>query len=324
MDNLEMTLDWKSGTWFLAGHRGLAGSALLRGLISRGVPESHILTRTRDELDLRNREAVENFFAESRPKYVLLAAAVVGGIEANRSYPVQFLKDNMDIQNNVIGAAADHGTERLLFLGSSCIYPRNCPQPMKPEYLLTGSLEPTNQWYAIAKIAGIKLCQAYFQQYSRSFISVMPTNLYGPGDNYHSRDSHVLPALIRRFHDAKMAEAPSVTCWGTGTPLREFLYSDDFAEACLFALENYNAPDILNIGSGSEIAIRDLAQKVATIVGYQGQILWDTTKPDGTPRKMMDSSVLAALGWNPAISLNQGIAQAYQDFLKGFNERTVA
>jgi GDP-L-fucose synthase len=246
---------------------------------------------------------------------VVVAAAKVGGILANASYPADFLLDNLKIQNHVIESAWRSGVRRLLFLGSSCIYPKFAEQPIREESLLSGPLEPTNEWYAIAKIAGIKLCQAYRKQYGCDFISAMPTNLYGPNDNYHPENSHVLPALIRRFHEAKLNQLPSVTCWGTGSALREFLYADDLADACLFLMETYSSPDIVNIGSGTDLSIRELAQLVAETVGYPGEILWDTTKPDGTPRKLMQSTRLHALGWQPSIPMSKGIPLAYQDFL---------
>lgn len=317
-------IDWKSGTWYLAGHNGLAGMALHQELLDRNVPEDKIVTFSRSELDLRQKDAVFAMFEREKPDYVLIAAAVVGGIEANRKLPVPFLKDNLEIQNNIIEAAYEFGVQKLLFLGSSCIYPRNCPQPMKPEHLLSGPLEPTNEWYAIAKIAGIKLCQAYFQQFQKSFISVMPTNMYGPGDNYHLQSSHVLPALIRKFHEAVVTKSPTVTCWGDGSPLREFLFSKDFANACLHAFEHYNDPQILNIGSSREISIKDLAEKIAHVVGFQGEIIWDTSMPNGTPRKLMDSSVLQSLGWKPSYSFDQGITLTYQEFIKGYRERAVS
>ncbi len=317
-------MDWSTKKWFIAGHRGLAGGALHRALTNRGVPENKILTRNRQELDLRNQSAVSSFFERNRPDIVLLAAAVVGGIEANRTFPVTFLEDNLTIQNNVISSAHRCGSEKLLFLGSSCIYPRDCPQPMKPEYLLSGPLEPTNQWYALAKIAGIKLCEAYQRQFGQHFISVMPTNLYGPGDNYHPEHSHVLPAFIRKFHEAKVTESDSVTCWGDGSPKREFLFSEDFADACLFALKHYEGNELLNIGSQQEISIRDLADLVAGIVGFEGTIQWDASMPNGTPRKLMDSTVLRSLGWQPSFSLEQGIQRAYEAFLEGYTERSIA
>lgn len=317
-------IDWNQGRWYVAGHRGLAGSALLDQLRQKGVSKENLLLYTRSELDLKDKAKVRRTFEKESPDYVIVAAAVVGGIDANRKFPVQFLKDNLEIQNNVIGAAHETGVKKLLFLGSSCIYPKNCPQPMKPEYLLSGALEPTNEWYAIAKIAGIKLCQAYATQYGSNFISVMPTNLYGPGDNYHLDNSHVLPALIRKFHEAKEKGMESVTCWGDGSPKREFLHSSDFASACLFAMENYTEKEILNIGSSQEVTIKQLAETISSIVGFSGSIVWDTSMPNGTPRKLMDSSVLRDMGWLPKYSLEEGIKQTYQDFLEGFNERSVS
>ena len=259
---------------------------------------------------------MREFYRREKPEYVVVAAAKVGGILANSQQPVPFLYENLLIQNNLIHGAFENGVRKLLFLGSSCIYPKLAPQPLKEEYLLTGPLEPTNQWYAIAKIAGIKLCEALRRQHGCNFISAMPTNMYGPNDNYDLQTSHVLPALIRKFHDAKINRAPAVTCWGTGTPLREFLHADDLAEACVFLLENYNEEQFINVGSGSEISIRELAELIMRIVGYQGELVWDKTKPDGTPRKLMDSSRLFALGWKPKIDLTSGIRMAYEDFLK--------
>jgi GDP-L-fucose synthase len=295
---------------YVAGHRGLAGSAIWRELQRQAF--THLIGRTRAELDLLDTAAVQRFFERERPQYVFLAAAKVGGIHANDTQPAAFLYENLQIQNNVIHAAWLAGVKKLLFLGSSCIYPRECPQPMKEDYLLTGPLEPTNQWYAVAKIAGIKLCQAYRRQHGCDFISVMPTNLYGPGDNYDLQTSHVLPALIRKFHEAKVAHAHSVSCWGTGAPKREFLYSDDLARACVFLMKAYSDERILNIGSGIEHTIREIAEMVRHVTGYQGQIDWDTSKPDGTPRKLMDSSRLFALGWKPQIDLKHGLELAYR------------
>ena len=298
---------------YVAGHNGLAGSAIWRELEHQGF--TNIFGRRSAELDLTETAAVDRFFEAERPEYVFLAAAKVGGIKANNDFPGDFLFRNLAIQNNVIDAARRFGVRKLLFLGSSCIYPKLAPQPLKEEYLLTGPLEPTNEWYAIAKIAGIKLCQAYRRQHGCDFISAMPTNLYGPGDNYDPLGSHVLPALIRRFHEAKVAQAPSVTCWGTGTPLREFLHSDDLGRALVFLMRNYSEEQFINVGSGTDLPIRELAETVARVIGYRGEILWDPTKPDGTPRKLMDSSRLRALGWRPQVAFEDGIAGAYRDFL---------
>ena len=299
---------------YVAGHRGMVGSAILRQLQAQG--SSRIVTRTRSELDLTAQESVFRFFRDERPEIVFLAAAKVGGILANSSRPADFIYDNLAIQTNILHAAREFGVQRLLFLGSSCIYPRDCPQPIREEYLLTGPLEPTNRPYAVAKIAGIETCHAFNRQYGTRFIAAMPTNLYGPNDNYDLQTSHVLPAFIHKFHDAKISRASVVTCWGTGAPLREFLHSDDLAEACLFLLENYHDRQFINVGSGREISIRDLAALVKKIVGYEGEIAWDQSKPDGTPRKLMDSSRLFALGWKPKISLETGIRLAYDDYLK--------
>ncbi|HOX56505.1 MAG TPA: GDP-L-fucose synthase [Candidatus Paceibacterota bacterium] len=299
---------------YVAGHRGLAGSAIWRELQRRGF--TCLIGRAHAELDLLDSAAVHSFYAQEKPEYVVDAAAKVGGILANDRQPAGFLYQNLQIQNNLIHGAYEAGVRKLLFLGSSCIYPRLAPQPMKEEYLLTGPLEPTNQWYAIAKIAGIKLCQAYRRQYGCDFISAMPTNLYGPNDNYDLQSSHVLPALIRKFHEAKVASAPTVTCWGTGSPLREFLYADDLARACVFLLENYSEEQFINVGVGSEVSVRALTETVKRIIGYAGEIVWDTSKPDGTPRKLMDSSRLLALGWQPQVNLETGIRLAYEDFVK--------
>lgn len=302
------------GTLFIAGHRGLAGSAILRACASH--PGLRPLTRTRQELDLLDPTAVHRFFQEHRPDYVILAAAKVGGIHANRSFPVDFLLHNLQIQNNVIPAAAETGVRKLLFLGSSCIYPKLAPQPIPESALLTGPLEPTNDAYALAKIAGIRLCQAYRQQFGKSFISAMPTNLYGPGDNFHPDHSHVLPALIRKFHQAKTHNHSHVTLWGSGTPRREFLHSDDLAQACLLLLEKYDAPEPINVGCGEDVTIAELAALVQKAVGFHGEIRWDTSMPDGTPRKLLDISRISALGWRPRIPLHQGIAEVYQWFLE--------
>src|ERR1035437_8786146 len=297
---------------YVAGHRGLVGSAIWRDLQQRGF--TGLIGRTHAELNLLDAAAIRTFYAHEKPEYVIDAAAKVGGILANDQHPAEFLFQNLQIQNNLIHGACQAGVRKLLFLGSSCIYPRLAPQPLKEEYLLTGELEPTNQWYAVAKIAGIKLCQAYRRQYGCDFISAMPTNMYGPNDNYDLQTSHVLPALIRKFHDAKINSAPTVTCWGTGAPLREFVYADDLAGACVFLMQNYSEEQFINVGSGSEITIRELSELVKRVVGLAGEILWDTTKPNGTPRKLMDSSRLFALGWKPQVDLETGIRLAYGDF----------
>ncbi len=304
----------KSAHIYVAGHRGLVGSAIWRKLAASGF--SNLIGRTRAELDLLDAAAVKGFFAKEKPEFVFIAAAKVGGILANSERPAEFLYENLQIQNNLIESARQSGLKKLLFLGSSCIYPKFAPQPLKEEYLLTAPLEPTNEWYAVAKIAGIKMCQAYRRQYGCDFISAMPTNMYGPNDNYDLQGSHVLPALIRKFHEAKKSNAASVTCWGTGSPLREFLHADDLAAACVFLMENYSDEQFINVGSGSEISIRDLANLVKRITGFGGEIIWDKSKPDGTPRKLMDSSRLFALGWKPQIDLETGIRLAYEDFLK--------
>ncbi len=299
---------------YVAGHRGMAGSAIWRELRRRGF--TRLLGRTHAELDLLDAEAVKNFFQREKPEYVFVAAARVGGILANDSQPAQFLYENLQMQNHLLQNAHLAGVKKLLFLGSSCIYPRMAPQPMKEDSLLTGPLEPTNQWYAVAKIAGIKLCQAFRRQYGRDFISVMPTNLYGLNDHYDLRQSHVLPALIRKFHEAKTADALAVTCWGTGAPRREFLFADDLAAACVFLMEHYSDEQIINVGFGSDLDIRALAELVRRLIGFQGKILWDTSKPDGTPRKWLDSSRIFALGWKPKVDLESGIRLAYEDYLK--------
>ncbi len=304
----------KSSRIYVAGHRGLVGSGVCRSLARAGY--ANVITRTHAELDLCEQQAVRDFFAAEKPDIVVLAAAKVGGIHANATYPAEFIYQNLQLQTNVIDTAWRNGVKKLLFLGSSCIYPRLCPQPIKEEYLLTSELEPTNDAYALAKIAGIKMCQAYRQQYGFDAISAMPTNLYGPGDNYHPENSHVVPALIRRLHEAKTANAPEVTIWGTGTPLREFLHVDDMADACVFLLEHYSESSHINVGSQKECTILQLAERIARIVGYAGRIVTDPSKPDGTPRKLMDSSRLFALGWQPKIGLDEGLAGAYEDFLK--------
>ena len=299
---------------YVAGHRGLVGGAIVRALATQGM--TNVVTRTSAELDLRDQGAVNAFFVAERPEYVFLAAARVGGIHANTIYPAEFIRDNLLIQANVIDAAYRNGCKKLLFLGSSCIYPKLCPQPIKEEYLLTGPLEPTNEWYAIAKIAGIKMCQAYRRQYGFDAISAMPTNLYGPGDNFHPEDSHVLPALIRRFHEAKTTGAPSVTIWGTGTPRREFLYVDDLAEALVFLMREYSEEEHVNVGCGEDVTIMELAKLVADVVGYEGTIVTDLSKPDGTPRKLLDVSRINALGWRAKAGLREGITETYRWFVE--------
>jgi len=320
---------------YIAGHHGLVGSALMRNLQAKGY--TNLLTRTHAELDLTNQAATEAFFVSEKPDYVFLAAAKVGGIHANNTYPAEFIRDNLAIQTNVIHAAYRNQVKRLMFLGSSCIYPKHAPQPMKEEYLLSGPLEPTNRPYALAKIAGIEMCWSYNRQYGTQYLAVMPTNLYGPGDNYHPENSHVIPALIRKFHEAKQANAPAVTVWGTGTPRREFLYSDDMADACAFLMnlpdEKYQTllgsdeaktgvfmPPVVNIGVGEDVTIRDLAETIKSVVGYTGEIAFDSTKPDGTPRKLMDVSLLHTMGWRAGRGLKQGLASAYADFAQQFFE----
>ena len=300
---------------YVAGHRGMVGSAIVRKLEQEGY--KNIVVRGSGELDLRNQQNVNDFFEQEMPDYVFLAAAKVGGIVANNSYRADFLYDNLMIQNNIIHAACQHKVNKLLFLGSSCIYPKLAPQPLKEEYLLTGLLEHTNEPYAIAKIAGIKLCDAYRDQYGCNFISVMPTNLYGPNDNYDLNNSHVLPALIRKFHEAKIRGEQSVTIWGSGTPRREFLHVNDLADACFFLMRQYNEPGLINVGVGEDITINELALLVKEIVGYNGAIMHDTTKPDGTPRKLMDVSRLHAMGWKAKIGLREGIEDVYREFEKG-------
>lgn len=308
----------KNDKIFIAGHRGMVGSAIQRRLEKEGY--SNIVTRTSKELDLRNQNAVNEFFETERPAYVFLAAAKVGGILANNTYRAEFLYDNLMIESNIIHAAYLTGVKKLLFLGSSCIYPKFAPQPIKEEHLLTGLLEETNEPYAIAKITGIKLCDAYRSQYNCNFISAMPTNLYGPNDNYHPTNSHVIPALIRKFHEAKAAGQSSVEIWGTGSPLREFLYVDDLADACLFLMDNYNEAGQVNIGSGTDLSIKDLALTIKEVVGFEGDLQFDTSKPDGTPRKLMDVSKLSAMGWRYSTSLKDGLYLAYEDFKKNLAE----
>ncbi len=310
---MEMARD---GRIYVAGHRGLVGSAIWRALEREGF--TRLIGRTHAELDLLDAAAVRRFFAEERPEFVFVAAAKVGGIKANNDFPADFLFNNLVLECNVIHEAWRAGVRRLLFLGSSCIYPKLAPQPLREESLLTGPLEPTNEWYAIAKIAGIKLCQAYRRQHGCDFISAMPTNLYGPNDNYDPLNSHVLPALIRRFHEAKVAGALRVVCWGTGTPRREFLHADDLGRACVFLMREYSEEQFINVGSGWDLTIKELAERVARVVGYAGEIAWDPTKPDGTPRKLMDSSRIFSLGWRPEVDFDAGIRGAYEDFLRRF------
>jgi len=302
---------------FVAGHRGLVGSAIVRRLRASGF--GNLLLRERTSLDLRRQSAVDAFFAEHRPEYVFLAAAKVGGIWANNAYPAEFLCDNITIGTNVIDAAHRHGTRKLLYLGSSCVYPKNAPQPLQEDYLLTGALEPTNEWYAIAKIAGLKMCQAYRRQHGFNAISAMPTNLYGPEDNFSLKSSHVMPALIRKFHEAKERDEPTVEVWGTGTPRREFLHVDDLADACLFLMEHYEEEQWINVGWGRDETIAELARTIARVVGFGGSLRFDTSKPDGTPRKLLDTTRITALGWKPRIELEDGIRSTYAWFLEHRN-----
>lgn len=303
----------KNGKIYVAGHRGMVGSAIVRALEKNGY--HNIVTRTHKELDLTRQDAVEAFFAEEKPDYVFLAAAKVGGIVANNEAPADFLYENMILEMNVIHSAFKNNVKKLMFLGSSCIYPRMCPQPIKEDYLLTGALEQTNEAYALSKISGLKYCEYLNRQYHTDYISVMPTNLYGPNDNYHPTHSHVLPALIRRFHEAKVDNLPYVTCWGTGKPLREFLYVDDLADACVFLMNNYSGNETVNLGTGKELTIKELTELVAKVIGYTGEIRWDSSKPDGTPRKLLDVSKLESLGWHYKTELEDGIRLSYQDFL---------
>lgn len=298
---------------YVAGHRGLVGSAITRAVDAN--QEHEWFGRTRQELDLLDRKAVFAFVAEQKPDAVVIAAAKVGGIHANNTYPVEFLSENLQIETNLIDACHAAGIERVLFLGSSCIYPKMAPQPIKEEYLLTGALEPTNEAYALAKISGLKLVESYRREYSRKWISAMPTNMYGPGDNFDPQNAHVLPALIRRFHEAKVSGAASVTCWGDGTPMREFLHADDLAAACMHLLENYDGDVALNVGTGEDVTIKELTELIADVVGFTGEILWDTTKPNGTPRKLLDVSKIKALGWEPSIGLRQGVQSTYDWYL---------
>jgi GDP-L-fucose synthase len=297
---------------YIAGHRGMVGSSIWRTLLSHGY--TNLVGVTHDGLDLTNQKAVNDFFEKTKPEYVIMAAAKVGGIVANSTYPAQFIYNNLQIQNNLIDASHKYGVTKLLFLGSSCIYPKFAQQPIKEECLLTGDLEPTNQWYAIAKIAGIKMCQAYRQQYKSDFISVMPCNLYGINDNFDLNNSHVLPALIRKFHTAMIKNEPEVICWGTGSPMREFLYVDDLAEACVFLMKNYSDDLHINVGYGDDITIKQAVETVCEVVGYQGNVVWDDSKPDGTPRKVMDSSRILKMGWKPNVKLLDGLEKTYYWF----------
>lgn len=303
---------------YVAGHRGLVGSAIVRGLKSKGY--TNIIGRTHKELDLMDAVEVEKFFKEERPEYVFLAAAKVGGIYANNTYPADFIYENLQIQNNVIGMAKKYEVKKLMFLGSSCIYPKMCPQPIKEEYLLSGYLEETNEGYALAKISGLKMCQFFNKQYGTNYISVMPTNLYGPYDNFSGVNSHVMPALIRRFHEAKINNVPEVEVWGSGTPLREFLYSEDMADACIYLMETYEGNDFFNIGTGKELTINELAELIKETVGYEGKIVWDASKPDGTPRKLLDVSRLEKAGWKYKVELKDGVKMAYDWFLENYKE----
>ena len=307
---------------YVAGHRGLVGSAIIRKLEEKGY--TNLIYRTSKELDLRDKEQVETFFAQEKPQYVFLAAAKVGGIVANNAYPADFIRDNLLIQTNVIDTAYRTGVKKLLFLGSTCIYPKFAPQPMNEDALLTGILEPTNEPYAIAKIAGIKMCESYNRQYGTNYISAMPTNLYGPNDNFDLETSHVLPALIRKFHEAKIENAPTVEVWGTGNPRREFLYSDDLADAVIYLMNNYEGNQFINIGVGKDISIKELAEKVKQVVGFEGDIIFNPTKPDGTPRKLVDVTRLNELGWQASISLDEGLKKAYEWFLNNTNATVVA
>jgi GDP-L-fucose synthase len=304
---------------YVAGHRGMVGAAIVRKLQAEGY--TNIITRTSKELDLRNQQAVNEFYAAEKLDYVIIAAAKVGGIMANNTYRADFLYDNIMIEANLIHAAYTSGVKKLLFLGSSCIYPKMAPQPLKEDYLLTGLLEPTNEPYAVAKIAGIKMCEAYRDQYGCNFISAMPTNLYGQGDNYHLQNSHVIPALLRKFHEAKESNTPAVEIWGSGTPLREFMFVDDLADACYFLMEQYDGKLFVNVGTGDEVTIKDLALTVKEVVGYEGELKFDATKPDGTPRKLMDSTRLHEMGWKHKTSLKEGLAHAYNFFKEEIKEK---
>lgn len=304
----------KNSKIYVAGHTGLVGSAIVRALTDAGY--SNLVTRTRSELDLLDSQAVREFFTNEKPEYVFVASAKVGGIMANKTYPADFIYQNLTIQNNIIHNAHIYGVTKLLFLGSSCIYPKMAEQPIKEEYLLTGALEPTNEAYAVAKIAGITMCQSYHRQYGSNFISVMPTNLYGQNDNFDPETSHVLPALIRRFHEAKVANSPQVIVWGSGKPMREFLYVDDLADACVHLMNTYNEPGIVNIGTGTDVTIKELAETIAEAVDYKGEIIWDDSKPDGTPRKLLDVSKIHSLGWKHHTELKDGIKMTYEWYLQ--------
>ncbi|KAM7472885.1 hypothetical protein LguiA_011068 [Lonicera macranthoides] len=317
LNNDPITIE-KSAKIFIAGHRGLVGSAIVRKLNQLGF--TNLLLKSHSELDLTRQNDVESFFQSEKPQFVILAAAKVGGIHANNTYPAEFIAVNLQIQTNVIDSSYRNGVRKLIFLGSSCIYPKFAPQPIPEGALLTGPLEPTNEWYAIAKISGIKMCQAYRIQYNWDAISAMPTNLYGPNDNFHPENSHVLPALMRRFHEAKVTGAKEVVVWGTGSPLREFLHVDDLADAIVYLLENYSGLDHVNVGSGKEVTIKELAELVKEVVGFEGELKWDSSKPDGTPRKLMDSSKLANLGWVPKVSLREGLVNTYQWYLQNVKQ----
>lgn len=308
----------KDSLIYVAGHRGMVGGAIVRNLQANGY--TNIITQTRKELDLLNQSAVFNFFEKNKPEYVFLSAAKVGGIVGNKTHPAEFIYENLVVETNIIHAAHINKVKKLLFLGSSCIYPKMAPQPITENSLLTSPLEPSNQFYAIAKIAGLKLCEAYKEQYGDNFISVMPTNLYGPNDMYNLENSHVIPGMIRKFHEAKIGKTPTVTLWGTGSPKREFLYVDDLADACVFLMNNYNEKDIVNIGTGEDMSIKDLAEEIQKVVGYTGEIIFDTTKPDGTPRKLLDVSKLHKLGWKHNTNFDEGIKKTYASFLKELSE----
>ncbi|MBA4166717.1 MAG: GDP-L-fucose synthase [Chitinophagaceae bacterium] len=306
----------RSDKIYVAGHNGMVGSSIVRKLKAEGF--TNIIGRASKELDLRNQQAVKQFYSSEKPDYVFLAAAKVGGIISNNTYRAEFLYNNLMIEANIVHSSYEHNVKKLFFLGSSCIYPRMAPQPLREEFLLTGALEPTNEPYAVAKIAGVKLCEAYRDQYGCNFISVMPTNLYGPNDNYHPENSHVLPALMRKFHEAKNTNTPSVTVWGTGFARREFLHTDDFADACFYLMQNYDEKEFVNIGCGQDVSIKDLAYLLKRVTGYPGEIYFDHEKPDGTPRKLMDTSKLTALGWTPKIKLEEGVTKVYEEFKKIF------